>query len=30
MQNYLHIGGANDGLTIPVVDDAETAAGFDF
>ena len=29
MPNYLHIGGANDGLTIPVVDGAETAAGFD-
>jgi hypothetical protein len=29
MPNYLHVGGANDGLTILVVDDAESAAGFD-
>jgi hypothetical protein len=29
MPNYLHIGGANDGLTILVVDGAESAAGFD-
>jgi hypothetical protein len=29
MPNYLHIGGANDGLTILVVDNAETFPGFD-
>jgi hypothetical protein len=29
MPNYLHIGGANDGLTVLVVDGAATAAGFD-
>ena len=29
MQNYLHIGGAKDGLLFPAVDDAEVAPGFD-